>query len=95
MGLMKILLKAILIPIVIIVVIIVVIGILIKTRRDRKKEEKQVQQRGFHPPPITQWNYPEQVYPDPVQKPAPVAYPVAATSYLATPSQMEAGYTHA
>ncbi|KAJ5663476.1 hypothetical protein N7507_004207 [Penicillium longicatenatum] len=92
MGLLKILLKVILIPIVVIVVIVVVVGILIKIRRDRKKEEKQVQQRGFRPPPIMQWTYPEQVYPDQVQKPAPVAYPVAAPSYVATPSQMEAGY---
>ncbi|KAJ5552477.1 hypothetical protein N7494_001855 [Penicillium frequentans] len=95
MGLLKILLKVILIPIVVVVVIVVVIGILIKMRRDRKKEEKQIKQRGFHPQPITQWAYPEQVYPDQFQKPAPVAYPVAAPSYVATPSQMEAGYARA
>lgn len=95
MGLIKLLLKVILIPIVIVVVIVVVIAILIKIRRDRKKEEKQIKQRGFHPPPITQWNYPQQVYPDQVQKPAPVAYAIAAPSYVATPSQMEAGHATA
>lgn len=93
MGLLKILLKVILIPIVVVVVIVVVIGILIKMRRDRKKEEKQIKQRGFQPPSLAQWTYPE--HPDQVQKPAPVAYSVAAPSYVATPSQMEAGYARA
>ncbi|KAJ5903319.1 hypothetical protein N7504_005702 [Penicillium tannophilum] len=95
MGLLKVLLKVILIPIVVVVVIVVVIGILIKMRRDRKKEEKQIKQRGFHPAPITQWTYPDQAYPDQVQKPAPVVYSVAAPSYVATPSQLEAGYARA
>lgn len=80
MGLMKILLKAILIPIVLLVVVTVVIIILIKIRQEKKAEKRQLQNNAFQPPPIVQWEYPR--YP---QKPEPVVYPTA------TPSQMERG----
>ncbi|KAJ5677578.1 uncharacterized protein N7477_003211 [Penicillium maclennaniae] len=84
MGLIKILLKAILIPIVVLVVITVVVIVLIKMRREKKEEQRQIQKHSFQPPPITQWandNYP--------QEPEPVVYPAA------TPGQMEQGAFHA
>ncbi|KAJ5616967.1 hypothetical protein N7537_002081 [Penicillium hordei] len=66
MGLVKLLLKVILIPIVILVVIAVVVVLLIKMRRDRKKNERELE-NTFQPPPIQQW-----VPYTPVQQPAPV-----------------------
>ncbi|KAJ5628740.1 hypothetical protein N7490_010968 [Penicillium lividum] len=95
MGILKLLLKVILIPIVIVAVIIIVIAVLIKIRRDRKKEEKQIHQRGFQPPPLTEWIYPDRGNPNQVQKPAPVAYPITpitTPARIITPSQMESGY---
>ncbi|KAJ5591561.1 uncharacterized protein N7459_001930 [Penicillium hispanicum] len=80
MGLLKLLLKVIIVPIVIVVVLTIVIVMAIKMRRERKQQERELQQNAFQPPPITQW-----AYPDPVQKPAPVVYPVV------TPGQMEQG----
>jgi type VI protein secretion system component VasK len=77
MGLLKLLLKAILIPIVVLVVITVVIVLLIKMRRDRKKKEKELE-GSFQPPPIQQW-----VPYTPVQQPAP--------AYAKTPGTMEQG----
>ncbi|KAJ5171857.1 hypothetical protein N7492_004450 [Penicillium capsulatum] len=79
MGLVKLLLKAILIPIVLLVVFTVVVVVLVKMRREKKKKEQEAQNHAFQPPPIQQW-----AYPDTVQKPAPVAYGV-------TPAQMEQG----
>lgn len=83
MGLIKLLLKVILIPIIAVIVISVVVAVLIKMHRDRKREERQISHQQFQPPPIQQW-IPFQ----PVQKPAPVVYPTS------TPSQMEHGISH-
>ena len=80
MGLLKLLLKVIIVPIVVVVVLAIVIVMAIKMRRERKEKERELQQNAFQPPPITQWSYPDQV-----QKPAPVAYPVVS------PAQMEQG----
>lgn len=80
MGLVKVLLKAILIPIVLLVVFTAVVVILIKMRREKKRKEQELQNNAFQPPPIQQW-----AYADPVQKPVPVAYPTT------TPNQMEQG----
>ncbi|CDM31085.1 African swine fever virus j13L [Penicillium roqueforti FM164] len=80
MGLLKLLLKAILIPIVIIIVIVVVIILLIKMRRDRKKKERELE-KSFQPPPVQQW-----VPYTPVQQPAP--------AYVKTPGVMEQGIGH-
>ncbi|KAJ5751967.1 hypothetical protein N7520_008884 [Penicillium odoratum] len=95
MGIVKLLLKVILIPIVIFAVIIIIISVLIRIRRDRKKEEKQINQRGFQLPPLTEWTYPDQGDPVQVQKPAPLAYPITpipTPAHMVTPSQMESGY---
>ncbi|KAJ5120273.1 uncharacterized protein N7515_009661 [Penicillium bovifimosum] len=78
MGLIKLLLKAIIIPIVVLVVIIVAVILLIKMRRDRKKKEKE---EKFIPPHIQQW-----VPYTPVQHPAPV--------YTKAPGEMEQGFAH-
>ncbi|KAJ5730610.1 uncharacterized protein N7483_005118 [Penicillium malachiteum] len=87
MGLIKVLLKVILVPIVVIAVIIAAIVICIKIHRDRKKEAKQARQRAAELPPLSQWVYPDPLQvQSPVQKPAPVAYPI-----YTTPSHMEAG----
>ncbi|KAJ5458088.1 hypothetical protein N7475_009476 [Penicillium sp. IBT 31633x] len=75
MGLLKLLLKAILIPIVVVIVFTVVIVLLIKMRHDRKKKEKELE-NSFQPPPVQQW-----VPYTPVQQPAPV--------YTKTPGEME------
>ena len=77
MGLIKLLLKAILIPIVLLIVISVVVVFAIKMRRDRKKKDRELEQ-SFQPPPIQQW-----VPYTPVQQPAPV--------YAKTPGTMEQG----
>lgn len=77
MGLLKLLLKAIIIPIVILIVISVVVVFAIKMRRDRKKKEKELE-NSFQPPPIQQW-----VPYTPVQQPAPV--------YAKTSGAMEQG----
>lgn len=79
MGLVKLLLKAILIPIVLLVVFTAVVVVLVKMRRAKKRKEQELQNNAFQPPPIQQW-----AYPDLVQKPAPVAYGVS-------PGQMEQG----
>lgn len=84
MGLIKILLKAILIPIVLLVVITVIVIVLIKMRREKKEEKRRIQNQSFQPPPITQWA--NDSYP---QKPESVVYPAA------TPGQMEQGIVHA
>ncbi|KAJ5952613.1 uncharacterized protein N7479_011026 [Penicillium vulpinum] len=81
MGLVKLLLKAILIPIVVLLVIAVAIFLLIKMRSDRKKKEKELE-NSFQPPPIQQW-----VPYTPVQQPAP--------AYVKTPGAMEQGGGHA
>lgn len=83
MGLIKILLKAILIPIVLLIVVIVGIIVLIRMRREKKEEQRQIKNQSFQPPPITQWTYPS--YP---QKPEPVVYPAATTG------QVEQGIAH-
>lgn len=77
MGLVKLLLKAILIPIIVLAVIVVVIFLLIKMRRDRKKKERELE-NSFQPPPVQQW-----VPYTPVQQPAP--------AYAKTPGAMEQG----
>jgi len=77
MGLIKLLLKAIIIPIVLIIVICVVVVVAIKMRRDRKKKDKELE-NSFQPPPIQQW-----VPYTPVQQPAPV--------YAKTPGAIEQG----
>ncbi|KAJ5497163.1 hypothetical protein N7463_009150 [Penicillium fimorum] len=76
MGLVRLLLKAILIPIVVLVIIVVLV-LLVKMRKDRKKKEKELGQ-SFQPPPIQQW-----VSYTPVQQPVPV--------YVKTPGEMEQG----
>lgn len=80
MGLLKLLLKVILIPIVVLTVIAVVIVLLIKMRRDRKKKDRELE-KSFQPPPIQQW-----VPYTPVQQPAP--------AYVKTPGAMEQGIGH-
>lgn len=80
MGLVKLLLKVILIPIVVLVVIAVAIVLLIKMRRDRKKKERELE-NSFQPPPVQQW-----VPYTPVQQPAP--------AYVKTPGAMEQGIGH-
>ncbi|KAJ5750840.1 hypothetical protein N7533_007868 [Penicillium manginii] len=83
MGLIKILLKAIIIPIVLIIVIGVVIVFAIKIRREKKRKQKEIELNSFRPPPIQQWSYP--MSPG-IQKPAAVA------SYgFKSPTQMEQG----
>lgn len=83
MGLLKILLKAIIIPIVLLIVLTVIVVFVIKMHREKKQKEKEIQQNSFQPPPIQQWTYP--MSPG-IQKPAAVA------SYgVNTPSQMEQG----
>ena len=77
MGLLKLLLKAILIPIVLLIVVSAVVVFAIKMRRERKKKDKELQ-GSFQPPPIQQW-----VPYTPVQQPAPV--------YAKTPGAMEQG----
>lgn len=77
MGLLKLLLKAILIPVVLLVVIIVATIIIVKIHRDRKKKERDLE-KSFQPPPIQQW-----VPYTPVQQPAPV--------YAKNPGAMEQG----
>lgn len=84
MGLLRILLKAIIIPIVAIIVIGVVIAVVIKMRREKKQKAKELQQNSFQPPPLQQWAYP--MSPG-IQKPPEVA------SYATnSPSQMEQGF---
>lgn len=80
MGLLKLLLKAILIPIIALIVITVVIVLLVKMRRDRKNKEKELE-GSFQPPPVQQW-----VPYNPVQQPAP--------AYAKTPGAMEQGIGH-
>lgn len=77
MGLVKLLLKAIIIPIVLFIVVTVVIVIYIKMRREKKQKQQEVE-AGFQPPPIQQW-----VPYTPVQQPAPV--------YAKTPGMTEHG----
>ncbi|OQD72063.1 hypothetical protein PENPOL_c001G04595 [Penicillium polonicum] len=61
MGLVKLLLKVILIPIVVLVVIAVAIVLLIKMRRDRKKKERELE-NSFQPPPVQQWTVSGKIY---------------------------------
>jgi heme/copper-type cytochrome/quinol oxidase subunit 2 len=77
MGLIKLLLKAIIIPIVLLIVVAVVAVFAIKMRRERKQKDKELEQ-SFQPPPIQQW-----VPYTPVQQPAPV--------YAKSPGAMEQG----
>lgn len=70
MGLVKFLLKVILIPIVLVLVAAVVIILLVKMRREKKEKQRELQNNAFQPPPIQQWSYPE-----PIQKPEAVMYP--------------------
>ncbi|KAI9924932.1 hypothetical protein AWENTII_006562 [Aspergillus wentii] len=77
MGLVKVLLKAILIPIVFVIVVAAVAFFLFKRHRDRKKEDRDIENRGFQPPPIQQWgtgHHPSTM--SPVQKPEAVVYPM-------------------
>lgn len=78
MGLIGFLLKVILIPIVLLLIVSIVVVFATKMRRDRKKQDKELQQ-SFQPPPIQQWA----PYTT-VQQPAPV--------YAKTPGAMENGY---
>lgn len=78
MGLISFLLKVILIPIVLLLVVSFIVVLAVKMRRDRKKEDKELQQ-SFKPPPIQQWA----PYTT-VQQPAPV--------YAKTPGAVESGY---
>ncbi|KAE8154578.1 hypothetical protein BDV25DRAFT_147513 [Aspergillus avenaceus] len=68
MGLLKIALKAILIPIITLLVITVAVIFFIKKRKSRKEKERSIE-NGFQPPPIVQW-VPNQD----IQKPVPAAY---------------------
>lgn len=88
MGLAKVLLKAIIVPIVVVLVLTAVAVIAFKHHRDKKKRDKEIEQQAFRPPPLVQW-----VPQDTVQKPAAV-YPQAA-AYPNTPSQMEQGFVRA
>ncbi|PLB51413.1 hypothetical protein P170DRAFT_433420 [Aspergillus steynii IBT 23096] len=81
MGLTKILLKAIIIPVVVVLLMGVLVWFLIKRHRDRKREEKAIegqQFQQFQPPPITQWaTGPHPASPvSAMHKPEPVFYPV-------------------
>jgi heme/copper-type cytochrome/quinol oxidase subunit 2 len=80
MGLIKLLLKAIIIPIVLLLVITVAVVFYIKIRREKKREQQEVE-AGFQPPPIQQW-----VPYTPVQQPAPV--------YAKTPGATEHVIAH-
>ena len=78
MGVAKVLLKAILIPVIIFLVIIAIAVFLIMRHRDRKRKEKDIENHAFQPPPITQWGTgPQPTSPPsvPVQKPDAVVYP--------------------
>ncbi|KAJ5770414.1 uncharacterized protein N7511_002465 [Penicillium nucicola] len=76
MGLIKLLLKVIIIPIVLLLVVTVAVVFYIKIRREKKQKQQEVE-AGFHPPPIQQW-----VPYTPVQQPAPVyAKSPEATEY--------------
>ncbi|GES58110.1 hypothetical protein PENVUL_c029G06244 [Aspergillus terreus] len=88
MGLAKVLLKAILVPIVVVVVLAAVAIIAFKQYRDKKKRNKEIQQQAFRPPPLVQW-----VPPDAVQKPAATYTSVAV--YPNTPGQVEKGLARA
>lgn len=89
MGLVKVLLKAILIPLALFALIIGIAIYMFIRHRNRKKEDKALEssQHGFQPPPIQQWGTgPQPSSPFvPVQKPEavvyPVQYPAAATQY--------------
>lgn len=90
MGLVKVLLKAVLIPIIAFVVIVGIAIFLFIRHRNRKNEEKSLESYnnyGFQPPPITQWGTgPQPSSPFvPVQKPEAVVYPMqhsaTATQY--------------
>lgn len=79
MGAAKILLKAIITPIVLFFLIVAVMVWLVSRHRQRKKEDKDIENRGFLPPPIAQWGTgPYQLTPfvPPVQKPEAVVYPM-------------------
>lgn len=78
MGLVKLLLKVILIPIVLVIVAAVVIVLLVKRRREKKEKERELQNTAFQPPPIQQWAYPNHI-----QKPEAAIYPNG------TPGQMK------
>jgi cell division protein FtsN len=84
MGLIKLLLKAILIPIIVLIVVTIAVIVIIKIRREKKEEQRQIENNMFQPPPITKWASPSYL-----QKPDPVVYPTA------TPSQMEQGISRA
>jgi heme/copper-type cytochrome/quinol oxidase subunit 2 len=88
MGLAKVLLKAILVPIVVVVVLTAVAVIAFKHHRDKKNRNKEIEQQAFRPPPLVQW-----VPPEAVQKPAATYTSVAA--YPNTPGQMEKGFARA
>lgn len=84
MGLVKLLLKAILIPIVLVIVAAVVIVLLVKMRREKKEKGRELQNNAFQPPPVQQW-----AYPNPIQTPEAAVYPKGTT-----PGQMEQGVVH-
>ncbi|KAJ5990535.1 hypothetical protein N7499_011082 [Penicillium canescens] len=77
MGLVKLLLKAIIIPIVLFIVVTVVIVFYVKMRREKKQKQQEVE-AGFQPLPIQQW-----VPYTPIQQPAPI--------YAKTPGMTEHG----
>lgn len=78
MGLISFLLKVVLIPIVLLLVVGFIVVLAIKMRRDRKKEDKELQQ-SFKPPPLQPWA----PYTT-LQQPAPV--------YAKRPGEVESGY---
>lgn len=79
MSAAKILLKAIIISIVLFFLIAAVTVWLISRHRQRKKEDKDIKNRGFLSPPIAQWGtrpYQSTPFVPPVQKPEAVVYPM-------------------
>lgn len=79
MGAAKILLKAIIIPVVLFFLVVAVIVWFVSRQRQRTKEEKDIENHGPRPPPITQWGtgpYQSTPFVPPVQKPEAVIYPM-------------------
>ncbi|KAA8645312.1 uncharacterized protein ATNIH1004_006731 [Aspergillus tanneri] len=79
MGLARILLKAIIIPVVLIILLGALIWFLVKRHREKKREKALEGQhfQHFQAPPITQWaTGPHPTSPAPMLKPEPIYYPM-------------------
>lgn len=81
MGAVKLLLKAIIIPVVLFFLAVAIIVWLVSRRRQRKQKQNDIENRGFQPPPITQWGtgpYQPSLSVPPVQKPEAAVYSTQA-----------------